>query len=542
MLKPGRSLFAAMMSALILGACNAPAPTAPNEQPTEDTAVTDTAPAPLFYHIFVRSFRDSNGDRQGDLRGIINSLDYLQELGVTGILLTPLYPSQFYHNYFADDFYGIDAKFGDMDDYLELVEELHRRGMVIYLDQEIQYVSGNHEWFTSSTNNPSSDYRNFVVYADDENAMPVATLFGKTEFDVWPAQKQYIYTVNMLDPDVRDYFSEYLLFWMDPNGDGNFSDGVDGYRIDHMMDDLDNAGVLTGLFQEFWRPIFDDLRAARPEIDIIAEQYDWGYGEQFLTAGGTDKVFGFPIWNSVNALDAAALDEAVRNTNQIMTAGKGQFVFIENHDTNRFAHAFAEEPDILKLGAAVNLLIGWTPILYYGQEIGMTGAKAEGPEAEVLSASGDDARDIPVRQAFRWSPAEDADGHAIWYREPASAYPLADSNKAGDGRSVSEQDSDPESLLNYYRELSALRAVYPALAHGRTEIIAQEDGLVVIERRVDQGDDILVAFNFSGDSTALMLPPDLKLGPQILGPDISQTEPTQATLPAYAAMAWEILD
>lgn len=541
-MKPGRSLFAAMMSALILGACNASAPTAPNEHPTEDTAVTDTTPAPLFYHIFVRSFRDSNGDRQGDLRGIINSLDYLQELGVTGILLTPLYPSQFYHNYFADDFYGIDTEFGDMDDYFELVEELHRRNMVIYLDQEIQYVSGNHEWFTSSTNNPSSDYRNFVVYADDENAMPVATLFGKTEFDVWPAQKQYIYTVNMLDPDVRNYFSEYLLFWMNPNGDGDFSDGVDGYRIDHMMDDLDNAGVLTGLFQDFWRPIFDDLRAARPEIDIIAEQYDWGYGEQFLTAGGTDKVFGFPIWNSVNALDAAALDDAVRNTNQIIANGKGQFVFIENHDTNRFAHAFSEEPEILKLGAAVNLLIGWTPIIYYGQEIGMTGAKAEGPEAEVLAASGDDARDISVRQAFRWSPAEDAAGHAIWYREPASAYPLADSNTAGDGRSVSEQDSDPESLLNYYRELSALRAEYPALAHGRTEMVTQADGLAVIKRHADQGEAILVAFNFSGDNTALALPADIKRGPQILGPDISQAEPTQARLPAYAAMAWEIVD
>ncbi len=537
-----RSFGLALCFTVLLGACvSDPAPSAaPTSSPEEALAVSTETP-PLFYHIFVRSFADSNGDRQGDLRGIVDRLDYLQDLGVTGVLLTPLYPSQFYHNYFADDFYGIDAEFGDMDDYLELVEALHKRDMVIYLDQEIQYVSGQHDWFTSSYETPSSAYRDFVLYADESNTEPVATLFGKTEFDVWPAQKQYIYTVNMRDDAVRDYFADYLLFWMDPNGDGDFSDGVDGYRIDHMMDDLDNAGALTDLFRTFWRPIFDELRAAKPNLDIIAEQYDWGYGEQFLTAGDTDKVFAFPIWKSVNALDAPGLATAIETTNGIMTEGKGQFVFIENHDTNRFAHAFADQPEIQKLGAAANLLLGWTPIIYYGQEIGMTGAKAEGPEAEHLSASGDDARDIPVRQAFRWSTAPDAAGHAIWYRDPAEAYPLPDSNQAGDGRSVSEQDSDPASLLAYYRQLSALRSRYPALAIGKTNLIAQQDDLIVIERRV-RGAGILVAFNFSADPAPLQLPARIRPGTQILGSDLNAAAGEAPIVPAYTALAWEILD
>jgi hypothetical protein len=94
----------------------------------------------VFYHIFTRSFRDSNGDGEGDLQGVIEGLDYLRDLGVTSILLTPLYPSHYYHNYFASDFYGIDPEFGTMDDYLRLVAEVHRRGMKIYLDQEMQYV------------------------------------------------------------------------------------------------------------------------------------------------------------------------------------------------------------------------------------------------------------------------------------------------------------------------------------------------------------------------------------------------------------------
>jgi len=220
-----------------------------------------------------------------------------------------------------------------------------------------------------------------------------------------------------------------------------------------------------------------------------------------------------------------------------MTEGKGQFVFIENHDTDRFAHAHAEEPAILKLGAAVNLLVGWTPIIYYGQEIGMTGAKAEGPEAEVVAASGDDARDIPVRQAFRWSPDEAATGHAIWYRSPAEAYPLPDSNMAGDGRSVAEQEGDPEALLSYYRDLSVLRAAHPALSNGRTDLVTQDEALLVIERRT-QDSKILIAFNFSDTASSLSLPTDVALGDQILGPSLVRDGSNGLVLPPYSALAW----
>ena len=533
--RPAAAIFAFAMA---LSACGIE----PEHRPAEEEGVgaveREVSPAPLFYHIFVRSFYDSNGDRQGDLRGITQKLDYLESLGVTGILLTPLYPSQFYHNYFADDFYGVDAEFGDMAAFAELVAEIHERNMVIYLDQEIQYVSGQHDWFRSSFKNPQSEFDNFILYADDANNEPVATLFGKMEFDVWPMQKQHIYTVNMLEPDVRDYFADYLSFWLDPNGDGDFSDGVDGFRIDHMMDDLDNAGALTNLFSEFWRPIFDLLREKKPDIDIIAEQYDWGYGEDFLTAGDADKVFGFPIWRSIGALDAGGLSEAIVNTNAVMTAGKGQFVFIENHDTDRFAHAFADQPAILKLGAAANLLIGWTPIVYYGQEIGMTGAKIEGEEARMLEASGDDARDIPVRQAFRWNPAPNAPGHATWYRDPVEAYPIDDSNQPGDGRSVEEQRARVDSLLQYYRKLSNLRSTYPALGVGETRVILQFEDQLLIERRVTEGPSVVVAFNFSELAAEITVPTGLTLGERILGGASSTLQSEKMTIAAHSASAW----
>ncbi|HEX7069466.1 MAG TPA: alpha-amylase family glycosyl hydrolase, partial [Rhodothermales bacterium] len=104
----------------------------------------------VLYHVFVRSFHDANGDAHGDLEGIRLKLDYLQDLGVTGILLTPLYPSPFYHNYFADDFEGIDAELGDMESYHALVADLHARDMRLIMDTEIQYVTGEHDWYRDS--------------------------------------------------------------------------------------------------------------------------------------------------------------------------------------------------------------------------------------------------------------------------------------------------------------------------------------------------------------------------------------------------------
>jgi len=231
-----------------------------------------TAPAPeLFYHIFVRSFADSNGDRQGDLNGIRQKLDYLQDLGVTTIMLTPLYPSQFYHNYFADDFEGIDPEFGTMNDFSQLVSAAHARGMKVILDQEIQFVTGNHRWRLESRENSKSPYGRFLLYRDEANRTPAATLLGTNEFYVWPGQHQQIYTVNLAEPQVRAYFARYLKSWVDPNGDGDPSDGIDGFRIDHMMDDLDNVGLLTNLLSDFWEPLIEEVRSVKPDVRFIAE-------------------------------------------------------------------------------------------------------------------------------------------------------------------------------------------------------------------------------------------------------------------------------
>lgn len=462
-------------------------------------------PPEMVYHVFVRSFADSNGDRQGDLQGIRQRLGYLQRLGVTTVMLTPLYPSQFYHNYFADDFEGIDPEFGTKADFAALVRDLHARGMKIILDEEIQYVSDQHAWRTASAGQPEGPYGRFLLYKDAANREPVPTLLGTNDFTVWPGQKRQIFTVNLAEAKVQAYFTRYLEGWADPDHDGDPSDGVDGFRIDHMMDDLDNAGVLKDLLAGFWAPIVTRLHAVNPKLRVIAEQADWGDGAAFFAKGRVDMVFAFPIWSAAGKLDAAGFAAAITQSNAVVPPGRSQLVFAENHDTPRFAHGAARRAEVLRLGAAITMLTGWVPSLYYGQEIGMSGTQTNDYAAKGDQPANADARDIPLRQAFRWVPDPMAAGNAAWYRAFPDAYHTPDSNVQGDGASVAEQDRQPGSLLNTYRALAGLRARYPALAQGVTRVVVQRGNLVLIKREAKAG-KALVLFNFSGASESARLP------------------------------------
>ena len=411
--------------------------------------------------------------------------------------------------------------------------------MSLIMDQEVQYVSGQHEWYRDALNNPQSEFDGYALFEDMANQRPVGTLFGRTDFRVWPEQSQVIVAVDMLNPRVLDYFKDYFLFWLDPNGDGDLTDGVDGFRIDHMMDDLDKAGILTNLFEKFWTPIFDELRAAKPEVIIAAEQYDWGDGRAFLQKGGADMVFGFPVWRAATALSAPEFAAAVKAGNGLSADEFDQFIFIENHDTNRFAGERRNRPEVLKLGAAINLLTGWTPIIYYGQEIGMTGEKAENADAlSALHGSIDDARDIPLRQAFRWHPDYLNGTLASWYSKGPHVYPIEDSNRPGDGVSVAEQNNLPNALLNTYRGLSQLRQTHSSLSIGTTGLIKHNEHIVVFSR-ANGREKAIIAFNFSDRRRSISFAPLGRLEKIYGDAEIeNQGNESRATLAPYGVSVW----
>ena len=442
----------------------------------------------VFYHIFTRSMRDSNGDEEGDLKGIEQSLDYLKILGVTSILLTPLYPSAFYHNYFASDFEGVDPEFGTMDDYRSLVAEVHARGMKIYLDQEFQYVAYDHPWYKSALGNPKSPYSDFLIFHGPNNRKPEEGPFGITIAKRFPNDETGITTVNMKSPNVRAWATDYLLRWVDPNRDGNFSDGVDGFRLDHMMDDLDSKSLLTNLFDDFWKPVFAELRRANPQLSLIAEQWDWGYGGDFLRRGHVDAAFAFPLAAAIRSFDKAKIVEAIAKTEEAVPAGKQELVFVENHDMQRIASDEGMTGEKLRTAATLAMLLKGVPLIYYGQELGMRGQGRD----EFRSS---DEKDIGNREAFEWSPKVEAPGQANWYRGQ-KAYWTRRFARDDDGISVAEEDLDPTSLLNHYRKLLSIRAGHPSLRSGGQRVLETRGNILAVER-TSGGERAVIVANLS---------------------------------------------
>ncbi len=466
----------------------------------------------VIYHVFQRSFFDSNGDGHGDLKGMQVKLDYLQELGVTSILLTPLYQSEFYHNYFATDFEKIDQEYGSMEDYLALVKEVHKRGMKIYQDVEMQYVTHEHPWYMGSINHPESPYSKYIYYDDTLNQKPFF-FYNVPEFTMYDNSKQKIVVVKMNEPAVLQYTFDVLNFWVDPNKDGKFDDGVDGFRLDHMMDDLDNFKKLPNLFKNFWTPLLTDLKKNNPKLIIIAEQANWfSLGHEYFREANVDRVFAFHLSWAIEKMDKKELLKAADSTLTKNPKGHDQIVFVENHDTRRLASVNGMTTPKLKTAAALNLLLGGVPLLYYGQELGMKGKQMKGTT---------DGNDIAIREAFEWNATATGAGMAFWYTNTG---PWWDSTnvKPNDGISVEEQKRDPNSLWNYYRKMIQLKKSSKALASGQYSAVENNNEKIFSFLRSTGKDQVLVVVNLGDGIEETTIKVNAKSGKNLLKGEIQK--------------------
>ncbi len=452
--------------------------------------LTNAQKGEVIYHVVQRSFYDSNGDLQGDLNGLRQKLDYLQDLGITSILLLPLYDADCYHNYFANDFEKIDAEFGTMKDYLALVKEIHRRGMKIHLDMETQYVTEKHIWWKDAVNNLQSPYSDYILFDDAAHKIPATMIFGLREVSSYDGKKIKTTTVNLKSKKVLDYNVQLFSSFIDPNKDGKFDDGVDGFRLDHAMDNLDDKPQLTNLFADFWLPLITQLKKINPKIKIVAEQADWkDYGFAYFEKAGVDRMFGFGLQEAILSFDKQQLINKADTILGLRPQGKGQIIFIENHDINRFA-SVEKNLQKQKLAAALQLLMGGIPSIYYGQEIGMKGING--------AYGSTDGNDIPRREAFDWYQSGEGKGTALWYKNTGKWW--EDSNfKADDGISLEEHSKDANSLFNYYKKLIHLRQNNAALSNGQYAV-AENDNKnknVFSFIRTYKNHQIVVAVNLS---------------------------------------------
>jgi glycosidase len=485
----------------------------------------------VIYHVFQRSFYDSNGDRQGDLNGLRQKLGYLQDLGITSILLLPLYDADCYHNYFANDFEKIDAEFGTMRDYIALVKEVHRRGMKIYLDMETQYVAEGHKWWKSAVGHPSSPYADYLLFEDEAHTKPASIIFDLQGLHSFDGPFIRITTVNLKSKDVLDYNIKLFRYFVDPNKDGRFDDGADGFRLDHAMDHLDKKPTLTDLFRTFWHPLIDALKSTNPRLNIVAEQADWSdVGLAYFEHAGVDRMFGFGLQNAITTLDKQRLTIQADQILSSRPEGKDQIIFLENHDIDRFA-SVEKNVQKQKLAAAIQLLIGGVPSIYYGQEIGMTGKGGFGTFNDT------DGNDIPRREAFEWYKSDQGRGMAFWYKNTGEWWNKS-YVKPNDGISLEEQKSDPESLFNFYKKMIRFRQGNAALSSGSYAKAENDNNAVFSFLRQTASGKVLVAANLSDQVQRATLREGFNVYSPLLGSSSIQHQTIE--LKPYEFAVWQV--
>lgn len=434
----------------------------------------------ILYEVFVRSFRDTNGDGIGDLRGVMEGLDYIQSLGANIIWLMPIHPTTTYHGYDVVNYFEVNPEYGTMDDLQALIEEVHRRDMYIILDYIANHTSNAHRFFIDSIGNPDSEHSHFYQWTNED----------QTDWRSF-ANTRYLPEINFESLDARAYMVEVAQFWMDPNGDGDLTDGFDGLRCD----------VAIGPPLDFWAEVRAGIQAVNPNAVLLAEAWlrsGIDLKSYLETGDAFNAVFDFPTYHSIaadhdtdldslmsGAISGDFLELPINGAARLYPEGAHLVRFANNHDTNRIMSEVDGDVDRAKAVAVWLFSAPGTPMIYYGEEIGMFGSKGTGPRVY------DEYR----REPFDWYASESGDGMTTWFRV-GDRY-----NAPLDGISVEEQDNDPDSLLNHYRTLGHLHRNIPALYNnsgvGKIDLSEQGIDLYAIYRGRLEGDLIYVVINFS---------------------------------------------
>lgn len=438
----------------------------------------------VMYHINTRSFFDSDGDGQGDLKGIEDKLGYLQQLGVNTITLSPVYQSDFYHNLYAGNLEKIDEAYGAFKEYRDLIQNIHLRKMKLYQEVDLQYISAKHLWFTDSFKNTKSAYSGYIYYTDAKNEKP----YQLPEITTPKGVKEQVVAVNLKNEKVAAYYAKALKYWTDPDGDGSFYDGVDGFRIVDVKDKLDNSGKANNQLKAFYAPLIAGLKKVNPGIQMLAVAETGSFGNELYAKAGFDRVQSSKLRDAIVSFDKNKIMKAADSTFLNVPDGKVPVPYIENEKVQRLASMQGMNIGSLKVAAGLNFLLGGVPCMYYGQEIGMM--------SKPLS-TGTDADGIPSREAFEWYASGQGNGMALWYRD-FKPYFENSSAKPNDGISLEEQQGDKNSLWAYYKELIRMKKMQSAVAEGKYAPVSNNSDNVVSFTRINGEKKVLVMINLSG--------------------------------------------
>jgi len=369
---------------------HAPAPRSP--PPTADTVVAsvrDWRRGATCYEIFVRSFFDSDGDGIGDLRGVTEKLDYIndgnagtdRDLGARCIWLMPVNEASSYHGYDATDYYRVEPDYGTNDDFKRLVVEAHRRGVAVLVDMVLNHVSSEHPWFTEALGDPGAPHRSWFRWA---TSLPAER--GPWGQEVWhksPVRDEYYYGVfwhGMPDldyhtPAVREEAKRIAAFWLTEMG-------VDGFRLDAVPYLVEEPGQQIGTAgtHAFLREYAASIRAIAPDAFTVGEVWD---GLDRMLPYYPDQLESYFAFDLSDLLIAAVRD----GSPQALLDRYAQFqqsvpdarysTSLRNHDQTRTLTALGGDIARAKLAATLLLTLPGLPFVYYGEEIGMSGDKPD---------------------------------------------------------------------------------------------------------------------------------------------------------------------
>src|SRR6202790_5634463 len=492
-----------------------------NAQQHTDTHARQWWQNAVFYEIYPRSFADSNNDGIGDLNGITSKLDYLHELGVNAIWITPCFPfPPVGFRYDASDYEAIDPMYGTMKDVCRLGNDTKKRNIRVILDFLVNHTSDHHKCILASRSSKASMYRDWCIWRDGKGFQPPSNWQSEFGVPAWTFDKktgQYYYNyfypqqpdLNWRNPAVKDAMLDVTRFC--------YKRGVAGFRldaVDTLFEDpsLTDNPPLPGK-DKFGRPNFARINNTKlPEVHTvlqdlrkIADQYDavligetWTkdiaelknyYGEHSNELQmPMDLMFG-----TVNKLSAPEFRRQIAAVDQ---AGGWPVFVISNHDIDRSYNRYGDgknNDQIAKLMAAFYLTLRGTPIMYYGEELGMENNNPKRKEdvkdpQGVTGWPGEKGRD-GERTPMQWSDAKNAG-----FSDARPWLPVPPSYKT---HNVAAESKDPNSVLNVYRQVLAMRHKEPALVNGTYAALNEDDPNVLSYLRKDKDEAILVMLNMS---------------------------------------------
>ena len=510
------------------------------------------------YQIYPKSFCDTNGDGIGDLRGIISKLDYLKELGIDIIWLSPIYKSPFVdQGYDIADYYAIAEEFGTMDEFDELLAEAKKRDMYIIMDLVINHCSSQHEWFQKALADPDGEYADYFYFRKGKNGNPPSnyrSYFGGSCWEPVPGTDKFYFhmfakeqpDLNWENPKLRQELYKMINWWLDK--------GLAGFRIDAIINIKKNLAFPdfepdgTDGLASCWKMVesvdgvgelLEDLKKntfQKQDAFTVGEVFNMKEGElsQFIgEEGHFSTIFDFSAhslsdgehgWYDAPAVDFKRWRETIINSQMEIQKSGFEANIIENHDeprgVSRFLPEYARTPDGTKMLGTISVLLRGIPFIYQGQEIGMQNAvwnsidefddistkdqyhiarKAGLSNEEALEVCAKMSRDN-ARTPMQWSSKENAGF--------TTGMPWLKVNSNYKEINVKSQEKDADSVLNYYRKLVKVRKspeYKEVFTYGQFEPAYEDTDSIMAYYRFDGEKRVLVVANFGKEAVELEL-------------------------------------